>query len=184
MRTVRAMVVYESMFGNTESIAAAIAEGLAAEDVEVSTFEVGKAPDADCQPHDLLVVGAPTHAFSLSRHATRADAVRQGATESRSERGLREWLASMKRPANGGQHLAVCFDTRVTKVRHIPKSASTRAGHMLVHNGLTLMEKPRGFLVHDTQGPLEPDELEHARAWGHQLALEAKNRMSVTQSAS
>ena len=42
---------------------------------------------------ELLVLGAPTHAFSLSRAGTRADAVRQGAP-TRTETGVREWLGA------------------------------------------------------------------------------------------
>lgn len=181
--TVRALVVYESMFGNTESVAAAVADGLAAAGAEVSLLEVSQTNGGDVSQHDLLVVGAPTHAFSLSRRATREDAVRQGATEGHTEIGVRDWLGQMKRPSDSSPHLAACFDTRVTKVRRIPRSASTRAAHMLAHNGLTLIERPAAFLVHDTQGPLEPDELVRAVAWGRRLAAEAQNRLAAAAAA-
>jgi flavodoxin len=63
----RAAVVYESYFGHTRGVAAAIAEGLRARaDVDaVDIYEVGDAPaDLDV---DLLVVGGPVHAWSMSR---------------------------------------------------------------------------------------------------------------------
>ena len=61
---------------------------------------------------DLLVVGAPTHAFSLSRPSTRADAVRQGAPPERATAGLREWLTAA--PPQDARRLPVAvFDTRV-----------------------------------------------------------------------
>lgn len=182
-RTVRALVVYESMFGNTESVAAAVANGLAAEGAEVSLLEVSQANPTDVAHHDLIVVGAPTHAFSLSRRSTREDAVKQGAPEGHTDVGIRDWLAEMKRPADEIPRLAACFDTRVTKVRRIPKSASTRAAHMLAHNGLTLIARPAAFLVQDTRGPLEPDELVRAVSWGRRLGVEAQNRLATEATA-
>ena len=94
-RSLRALVVHESMFGNTERIALAVAQGLRAGGAEVSVVAVADAPDALPDEVDLLVVGAPTHAFSLSRAATRRDAVRQGASPDRAATGLREWLTSL-----------------------------------------------------------------------------------------
>ena len=41
----KALLVYESMFGNTEEIARAIGDGLSLE-MEVSTYPVGDAPEA------------------------------------------------------------------------------------------------------------------------------------------
>ena len=75
----RALLVYESMFGSTQAVAAAVADGLRAEGVETELVDVRHAPAAREAAFDLLVVGAPTHAFSLSRPSTRQDAVRQGA---------------------------------------------------------------------------------------------------------
>ena len=62
-KSMKAMVVYESMFGNTAQIAKAIAVGLG-ESVEVVAMEVSQAP-ADPGPDvGLIVGGGPTHAFS------------------------------------------------------------------------------------------------------------------------
>lgn len=183
VRPVRALLVYESLFGNTELVAGAIATGLRDGGVDVTSTEIGAAPAPDEAPsHDLLVVGAPTHAFSLSRQSTRDDAVRQGADPTRARTGLREWLETMA-PSPTGERLAACFDTRVTKVRRLPKAASTRAAHMLRRRGLTLVERPTGFLVHDTQGPLEPEELARAEEWGRLLAERTRTRLSVSASS-
>ena len=72
----RARVVFESMFGNTEEVARAVAEGLRLEGVDATVADVRDASHAG--DHDLLVVGAPMDAFSLSRASTRQDAVKQG----------------------------------------------------------------------------------------------------------
>ncbi|MCW2797954.1 flavodoxin domain-containing protein [Nocardioides sp.] len=183
MNSISALVVYESMFGNTESIAGAVADGLGLEGADVSILEVGQATPADVAQHNLIVVGAPTHAFSLSRQATREDAVRQGADRARAENGLREWLLAMKGPSDDTPRLAACFDTRVTQMRRFPKSASTRAGHLLAHNGYTLIGKPTGFVVQGTAGPLVPGEIDRARSWGRVLAQVAEERLESSRSA-
>src|SRR5690606_14826892 len=69
----RALVAFESMFGNTGLIAEAIADGLARHG-EVETAEVGTAPVLLPAEVDLLVVGGPTHAFGMSRPGTRSSA--------------------------------------------------------------------------------------------------------------
>ena len=89
----KAIVVYESMFSNTEQIARAIAVGLG-ESVDVQVAEVTDAPTEPDPEVALIVAGGPTHAFSTSRKNTRADAVNQGAHEGEAEFGLREWMAA------------------------------------------------------------------------------------------
>jgi flavodoxin len=66
----RALVVYESMFGNTQAIANAIVQGLSGR-MRVEALEVGVAPATIDDDVALLVVGGPTHAFGLSRPQTR-----------------------------------------------------------------------------------------------------------------
>lgn len=172
----KALVVHEPMFGCTEKIARAVAQGLEAEGVAVEVFDVRDAGPAHEATYDLLVVGAPTHAFSLSRPSTRANAVRQGAPVEVATTGLREWLASMGPQDEPLRRPAAAFDTRVTKVRRIPKAASTRASRLLVRHGYTLVSRPTPFLVTDTRGPLVDGELERAVVWGRLVALAVRRR--------
>jgi hypothetical protein len=164
----RALVVYESMFGNTETVAECVAEGLRLDNVEVEVMEVGNAPMTIPEDVDLLVVGAPTHAFSLSRPGTRADAVRQGAPEARQQLGLREWLAAVVPPHP--QLAVAAFDTRVAKVRRLPKAAGPRAAKLARRRGFMLLTKPAAFVVDDIKGPLGAQEPEHAVEWGRIVA--------------
>jgi hypothetical protein len=169
----RALVVHESMFGNTSEVARAVADGLEREGLEVSLTRVRDAAPADSYEFDVLVVGAPTHAFSLSRASTRADAVRQGAPAvSATGPGVREWLAAMTRPA--APRLAAAFDTRVTRVRRVPKTASSRAVRLLRHHGFRVVQRPTGFLVHDMAGPLEDGELVRATDWGRTVGASVR----------
>jgi hypothetical protein len=172
-----ALVVYESMFGNTAEIASAVAGGLELEGIETLLVEVSNAPSRLVAGLGLLVVGAPTHAFSLSRPSTRADAVRQGAPAARAEIGLREWLTSVGLPSP--PPAVAVFDTRVAKVRHVPMAASRAAAKLARHRGMRLLVDPADFLVDDTGGPLLPDELEKAREWARALARACRGKAYV-----
>ncbi len=176
--TVRALVAYESMFGNTERVARAVAAGLRLEGIDTTVVDVSGSGPADLAGVDLLVVGAPTHGFSLSRPATRQDAVRQGGRADAERVGLREWLRTFE--GTERRLLAATFDTRVTKVRYLPASASHRAGRLLTAEGHQLVAAPMGFLVRDVSGPLESREIDRAIAWSRRVATEARHHLVPT----
>jgi hypothetical protein len=176
--SLRALVVYESMFGNTEKVAGAVLHGLQHEGIDTGLVEAGSAPASLPDDLDLLVVGGPTHGFSMSRASTRADAVRQGAPSERTGSGIREWLESVRLDAERRPVVAT-FDTRVTKVRWIPQAAGPSAARAARRRGLEVMSKPVGFLVDDVRGPLLEHELEHAVAWGRRLATELTDRTAA-----
>ena len=62
----RAVIVYESMYGNTRAVAETVAAELGG-----SAVSVADASADDLAGADLLVVGAPTHAWNMSRPSTR-----------------------------------------------------------------------------------------------------------------
>ena len=165
-RTRKALVVYESMFGNTEEVARAVADGLRGH-LDVDVVEVGKAPSPPGEDVDLVVVGGPTHAFSMTRQNTREDAKRQGAPGD-PEHGIREWIEHLQRGPHAEK--VATFDTRVTKVRHLPGSAAKSAAKDLRKHGYGTVLKPESFYVEDVAGPLVDGELDRARAWGEQLS--------------
>ena len=70
----KALVVYESMFGNTRQIAESIADALRAADpqFEVILRRVSDVQADDIETADTLVVGCPTHAWSMPRPRTRS----------------------------------------------------------------------------------------------------------------
>jgi flavodoxin len=175
----RVAVVYESLFGNTRDVAHAIADGLRARpDVsDVALFEVNDAPDTI--DADLVVVGGPIHAWSMSRRQTREDARREAAqqgvalvevptaAEGQAPRGVREWLEGLA-PVSPG-HLAATFDTAL-KTKWFPVgSAAKPEAKRLAARGYTVVADPEHFFVADMHGPLVPGELERARAWASAL---------------
>ena len=162
-----AVVVYESMFGATKEIAEAITAGLS-RSVSCTLTEVGAAPTVLERDVDLLVVGAPTHAFGLSTGETRREAQTHTADQVISrEMGVREWLPALV--VLGARTRTAAFDTHV-KERWVPGSASHRIARALRRKGLRPATSPVSFRVEGMTGPLLPHELERARAWGEELA--------------
>jgi Flavodoxin domain len=163
----KALVVYESRFGNTEQVAQAITSGLS-EHLDVELVEVTKAPPEITESVDLIVVGGPTHAFSMSRPSTQADASRRGANHGSKTAGVREWLRHQRK----GPHseIVAMFDTRV-RVTHLPVSAARGAAKLAHKLGYATAAKPESFYVEEVTGPLLQGELERAQAWGERLGL-------------
>jgi flavodoxin len=164
----RVLVVYESFWGNTEHVAQAITKGLS-ENCDVELVEVAKAPTEITDPVDLIVVGGPTHAFSMTREPTRQDAFKQGASHGSTAVGVREWLAHLHR----GRHreLVATFDTKADKVRHLPGSAAKGAANAAHKLGYKTAVKPMSFYVQSVSGPLLEGELDRAQAWGERLGM-------------
>jgi Flavodoxin len=164
-RALRALVVFESMFGNTRTIAEAVAAGLA-HGATVELVEVGAAPAALDPDVDLLVVGGPTHAFGLSRPSTREEAASMQPTPLVSTGpGLREWLDDLD--CRSARAQVAAFDTHV---RHVPGSAARAADRRLRHHGLRGAAHPVSFYVTGKEGPLDSGERERAAQWGAKLA--------------
>jgi flavorubredoxin len=162
----RALVVVESMFGNTRAVADAVAAGLG-ESVPTAVVDVAAAPASITA--ELLVVGGPTHAFGMSRPSTRQAAVTQGAGAEHSTTGIREWIGRLGRPGRQGGTQAAAFDTRIRKPG-VPGSAARSALRRLRRLGLPPLAGPQSFWVTGTGGPLVEGELERARDWGRTLA--------------
>ena len=161
----RAVIVYESMFGNTRTIAEAVAEGLSLQGADVRTAEVGAAPRPLPPQVDLLVVGAPTHTFTLSREETRTAAKEHGEDLVSTGPLMREWLAEL--PTDLSCQVAA-FDTHVD--RRLPGGAAKALRRRLRQRGYRVILPVESFLVSDMTGPLVEGEAERARGWGARLA--------------
>ena len=162
----KALVVYESMFGNTEQVAQAIGAGLA-DALEVEVVEVGDAPVEPGPEVTLVVAGGPTHAFGMTREATRADAIELGAEHGAREFGLREWIDQL--PKRHHAPSLATFDTRTTGRRRKPGSAARAAERAARRHGYDAAAPAESFYVLDTDGPLVDGELERAADWGRDL---------------
>jgi len=178
----RALVVYESMFGNTEVIARAIAEGLRgdAADATVEVVEASAAPPSIPADLDLLVVGGPTHAHGMSKPETRADSARRAGDRLVSRgSGIREWIETLQ--GGSAKVAAAAFDTRIKGPGVLWGSAAKAADKLLRGLGMRSAARPESFLVEGPTGPLfdrlVDGETDRARRWGETLAAGLRERV-------
>lgn len=156
----KACIIYDSMYGNTQKIAQAIGEGLAG---EVKVVRVGEANPSELKTCDLLIFGSPVHGG----------------------RATPELDAFIKQlPANFLEGISVAaFDTRFESeeqgaglrlLMSIIRYAAQRLAKALVKKGGILVAEPEGFIVENKEGPLKQGELERATKWATQLSLAKK----------
>jgi hypothetical protein len=168
----RALVVFESIFGNTHEVADRIAEGLG------SAMTVSAVPaDATAKALtgvDLVVVGAPTHMHGLPTEGSRARAEKSAVDgpgdlhldPEGSEESVRDWLAGLAH----FHCAAAAFDTKVDN--RWSGQASRAIARRLRYHGFHLVADPISFLV-DEHNRLVDGEEARARAWGEWLATQA-----------
>jgi len=163
----KAVVVHESMFGNTRRVAEAVAAALQPGfGVEITGVE--GATTALLGAADLVVLGAPTHGHGLSRPQTRAQTLRNGVPAAIAQGpGMREVLARL--PAGRGRP-AAAFDTRLRWPVWLSGAASRHIAAALRAAGYALVAAPESFIVSATAGPMRDGEIERAGAWGAHLA--------------
>ncbi|MFR9803922.1 flavodoxin family protein [Pseudonocardia sp. RS010] len=175
----RALVVYESVFGDARVIAYAIADGLSPV-LAAEVLAAGEAPAEIGPDVELLVVGGPNHAFGMPRPSTRESAVTQhGATIADTTTGLHEWLQAVRVPRTG--LAAAAFDTRGSGHRILTKMdhAARTEEKLLSKLGATIIAPAEHFFVADTRGPLADGEEDRARSWGRSLGGLADSRASA-----
>jgi hypothetical protein len=163
----KAIVVYESHWGNTASIAKAIADGFGPEAQVLTTDEASRATVAEA---DLVIAGAPVMAFSLPTDkmlATLADDAKAPMPPDLSHISMRAWLEDL--PPGHGRSAE--FETGV---RWSPGGATGAIANKLERAGFTQLAKSRRFVVTGTYGPLRDGELALAQQWGTELAAAAR----------
>jgi flavodoxin len=154
------LVLYDSVFGNTQKIAEAIAAGFGS-GAEVELLHVAAATPDGMVGRDIVVVGSPTRGFQPTPE-------------------LAKLLKSFPTGTLEGAKVAA-FDTRFKAdeldsagVRFIVKTggyAAKRIAALLQKAGGTLAAPGEGFYVEDTEGPLKDGELERASAWAQALLV-------------
>ena len=163
----KAVVVFESHWGNTAAIARAIAEGMGAGTQALTTSEATASALAGV---DFIVAGSPLLGFSLpTEQMIHGLATNPGTAPNPpdiSHPGIRTWLSTL--PTGSGRCAA--FETRIW---WSPGSAAKTIENALTRIGYRSASKARQFIVKGRYGPLKDGELEKARLWGAELAGQA-----------
>ena len=156
----KALVIYDSVFGNTEQVAQAIGGALGTGE-EVTTIRVGGVTTGQLTGLDLLIVGSPTRGFKPTE-------------------GIQTFLKSISSGSLKGMKVAA-FDTRMTLqdinspvlnfiVRFIGfRYAASPIAAALQKKGGDLVTPPDGFYVEKSEGPLKEGELERAVEWARKI---------------
>ena len=176
----RALVVYESMFGNTHAVARHIAEGIESA-ADTTVVPVHDATAEAVAAADLLVVGGPTHVHGMSSKRSREGAIEMAKQDDELELdpdaygdGLRDWFDEFSEDAGAGR-LAAAFDTRVHATTLLTGQASKGIAKRLRSHGFELVVDVESFFV-DKSNHLEPGEADRATAWGRSVAEAAQSR--------
>jgi hypothetical protein len=172
----RALIVYESMYGNTRAIADHIAAGMG-DRIAATVIPLADATPALVHEADLLVCGAPTHVHGLSGPRSRRAAVEPDNVAKNGlvvepgadGPGMREWLDALV-ARDGG--LAAAFDTRIDAPALFTGRASKGIGRRLRRRGYALAANPTSFLV-DKKSRLVAGQTDRAETWGAALAATA-----------
>jgi flavodoxin len=144
----KTVVIYDSVFGNTEQVAKRIADVIPG---TVKVVKVGGASLLDLGTADLVVVGSPT-------------------VGGRATRPMQEFVESIPKSVAEKVHLAA-FDTRISmKFAQMFGYAATRMADALAQKGGALKLPPEGFIVKGRNGPLAEGELDRASAWGKTIS--------------
>jgi flavodoxin I len=155
----KALVIYDSVFGNTEKIAQAVARGLSGAH-ETQCVRAGSVSLAQIQAADIVIMCSPTRSFAATPATTSV-------------------LESIPTAALQGKKVAA-FDTRILMTgvkgllfrKIIDKGgyAAPIIASALVQKDGTLACPAEGFFVKGEEGPLVNGELERAVEWGKKLA--------------
>ena len=150
----RALVVFDSYFGNTEDVAIAIGNALK-ETMRVEVKRVSKLDPKRVKGIDFMVIGSPTRGFQATKK-------------------VKEFLKGI--PKDEYAHMKViAFDTRIAtedtdskvlnRMVKVFGYAAKPMGEIMKKRGAKLLLDPMGFYVEDTEGPLKAGEEERAAAW-------------------
>ena len=165
----RALVVYESIYGDNQKVAEAIATSLR-QQLPTDVINAADAPTAIDDDVSMLVVGGPNHAMGMPRQSTRESVNKGGDVHiDNTAFGLHEWLDVVTLPAGIA---AAAFDTRMEHPKFLVKidHASRTEEKLLKQHGATLVAPAEHFYVADAKGPLASGEEGRARQWGIRLA--------------
>jgi hypothetical protein len=143
------LVVYDTTFDDTRTIAAAVAAGLRGFG-QVRLVGLDQLASHDLRVVDLLFVGGPTKAHAGNLR-------------------MRRFASALKTKSPTGM-VAASFDTRVRTHAVISNSAAKAIGGLLRRAGIRMCAPAESFFVSRDIPELERGEIERAAAWAKMIA--------------
>jgi flavodoxin I len=143
----KALIIYDSLYGSTEKIARAMGEALGGDAKAVKVTEV---KPQDIAASNMLIIGSPT----------------QGG---RTTAAMKTFLDGLTSESLAGKRVAA-FDTRMKSffVKMFGWAANRiEASFKEINANATA--QPQGFFVKGAKGPLVEGELERAAAWARSI---------------
>lgn len=145
------LIIYDSVYGNTEQIAQAIGNALNSQ-MDVEVVQVSNVKTEQLMGLKLLIVGSPTHGGSPTE-------------------AIRDFLKHISESNIQDLNVAA-FDTRLsTRFVKIFGYAAGKIASNLKKKGGILIAPPEPFFVKGRKGPLKEGELERAARWGSDLVM-------------
>jgi len=138
------LILYDSVYGNTEQVADAIASGMG-EDVVVK--KVAEAQVDDIREAELILIGCPVHGWNVSK-------------------ATNDFLKHLRGERFNGKKSSA-FDTKFKSL--LAGGAAKKIIRRLCAIGIDPLEEPRSFFVTGMQGPLGDGELDRAREFGQDI---------------
>ncbi len=147
------LVVYDSMFGNTEKVAVTVAHAL-----ETKAVPINRIRPSELKELDLLIIGSPTQGGQASP-------------------AMQRFIQEIPDEGLAGVKVAV-FDTRFAVGEHglglrmlmkIIDFAAPKMERALREKGAVILAPGEGFIVTDKEGPLRDGELGRAKKWAAQF---------------
>jgi flavodoxin len=147
----KAIIVYDTKYGNTKKVAEDIASGISDEGIEVSLKGVKDTSPEEVMQFDLLVLGAPTHINNAKKDTKKFLKKLKGTN-----------LSSLKFAA---------FDTRIKNAK---KGASMKIEGILAELGASKVHEGLTVWVSGMKGPLEETSEEKSKVFGSEIAKKIK----------
>jgi flavorubredoxin len=129
----KAIVVYDTKFGNTEKIAKVLAEGMKEQGVAVDCFKIGEVEISKLNGYDFLVVGGPTQGLGISKP-------------------MKDFLKELE-SAGIRDKKAFAFDTKLKS--RFAGSAGKGIENRLRKLQMSIVKPHASAIVKGTKGPLE-----------------------------
>jgi len=144
----KAIVIYHTLFGNTEKVAKALASGMDERGIDVSCVKVEDVQIDKLTDFDLLVIGGPTHGFGMSSP-------------------VRKFFKKLKMVDLRNKR-AFAFDTK--RGYRLSGSAAKGIEKRLKKIGLEIIKPCVSAIVEDLKGPLQDGMDKKFKQIGAELA--------------